>query len=239
MHYVIADPHGEYDRFQRMLERIGFSDGDTLYLLGDAVDRGGIGGVDLLLDVMARPNAVMLLGNHETMCLKAMDHPDDQRAVNHWRRNGGQVTYEALLRLTEAQRQRTLDFLRTLPDCLDLEAGGRRFHLGHAFPAAFGCGPGRRPRAPSRTEGSSSRGTRRCASCGAMTRRPSGGIWRACGTGTCGSTTAGAIWTWTAAAATDCPRAWPACGWRIWRSSIRKRRRFFNAIAPGTCIRRR
>ena len=25
MHYVIADPHGEYDRFQRMLERIGFS----------------------------------------------------------------------------------------------------------------------------------------------------------------------------------------------------------------------
>ena len=38
MHYVIADPHGEYDRFQRMLERIGFSDGDTLYLLGDAVD---------------------------------------------------------------------------------------------------------------------------------------------------------------------------------------------------------
>ena len=98
MHYVIADPHGEYDRFQRMLERIGFSDGDTLYLLGDAVDRGGIGGVDLLLDVMARPNAVMLLGNHETMCLKAMDHPDDQRAVNHWRRNGGQVTYEALLR---------------------------------------------------------------------------------------------------------------------------------------------
>ncbi len=135
MHYVIADPHGEYDRFQRMLERIGFSDGDTLYLLGDAVDRGGIGGVDLLLDVMARPNAVMLLGNHETMCLKAMDHPDDQRAVNHWRRNGGQVTYEALLRLTEAQRQRTLDFLRALPDCLDLEAGGRRFHLVHAFPA--------------------------------------------------------------------------------------------------------
>ena len=135
MHYVIADPHGEYGRFLRMLTEIAFSAEDTLYILGDVVDRGCVGGVDILLDVMERPNVVMLRGNHEEMCLKAVGHPDDQRAVNHWRRNGGQVTYEALLRLTEAQRQRTLDFLRTLPDCLDLEAGGRRFHLVHAFPA--------------------------------------------------------------------------------------------------------
>lgn len=135
MHYVTADPHGEYDRYRRMLERTGFSENDVLYILGDVVDRGGIGGVDILLDVMARPNLVMLLGNHEAMCLKSMDHPDDQRAAAHWRRNGGQVTYDALLRLDEGRRARVLDFLRSLPDCLDLDLPCGRFHLVHGFPA--------------------------------------------------------------------------------------------------------
>ena len=123
MHYVIADPHGEYGRFLRMLTEIAFSAEDTLYILGDVVDRGGVGGVDILLDVMERPNVVMLRGNHEEMCLKAVGHPDDQRAVNHWRRNGGQVTWEALSRLDGEERRRVLDFLRALPDHLDLEAG--------------------------------------------------------------------------------------------------------------------
>lgn len=135
MHYVIADLHGEYGRYRRMLDRIGFSDADTLYILGDVVDRGGIGGVDILLDLMERPNVVMLLGNHEAMCLKAMDQPDNERAASHWRRNGGQVTCEALLRLPAEERERVLDFLRALPDHLDLDLDGGRFHLVHGFPA--------------------------------------------------------------------------------------------------------
>lgn len=135
MRYVMADLHGEYDRYRRMLDRIGFSASDTLYILGDVVDRGGVGGVDILLDVMERPNVVMLLGNHEDMCLKAMDQPDNERALAHWRRNGGQVTRRALLRLTGEERERTLNFLRTRPDHLDLELDGRRFHLVHGFPA--------------------------------------------------------------------------------------------------------
>ena len=135
MHYAIADPHGAYDRYQRMLEEIRFSDADTLYILGDVVDRGGIGGVDILLDLMRRPNARMLLGNHEMMCLRAIDEPENQRAALHWRRNGGQVTWDALLRLPESEREKVLDFLRERPDHLDLMVNGRKFHLVHAFPA--------------------------------------------------------------------------------------------------------
>ena len=45
MHYAIADLHGAYDRYLWMLEEIGFSDADTLYILGDVVDRGGQGGL--------------------------------------------------------------------------------------------------------------------------------------------------------------------------------------------------
>lgn len=135
MHYVMADLHGEYDRWRPMLDRIEFSASDTLYILGDVVDRSGFGGVDILLDIMERSNVVTLLGNHETMCLKAIDQPDNERAVNHWLRNGGQATYDALCRLPEDQRARVLGFIRSMPDHLDLEVGERKFHLVHAFPA--------------------------------------------------------------------------------------------------------
>ena len=131
----MADLHGESDRYRQMLEMIGFSDSDMLYILGDVVDRGGIGGVDILLDVIERQNVLMLLGNHEAMCLRAMDEPENQRAVLHWRRNGGQVTCDALFRLADSERERVLDFLRGRLDHLNLEVNGRKFHLVHAFPA--------------------------------------------------------------------------------------------------------
>ena len=116
MHYVMADLHGETGRWQGMLREISFSDRDTIYILGDVVDRGGIGGVDILLDIMDRPNVVMLLGNHEAMCLKATDHPEDGRAVSHWLRNGGAATQNGLSRLDPAKRAAVLDFLRKQPD---------------------------------------------------------------------------------------------------------------------------
>lgn len=135
MHYVVADLHGETDRWQRMLREISLSDTDTLYILGDVVDRCGIGGVDILLDIMSRPNVVMLLGNHEAMCLKAMDHPEDGRAVAHWLRNGGEATRSGLSRLDPVKRGAVLDFLRELPDHLEVTAGGQRYYLVHGFPA--------------------------------------------------------------------------------------------------------
>ena len=39
-HYVVSDIHGEDDRFHKMLKLIRFSKQDTLYILGDVVDRG-------------------------------------------------------------------------------------------------------------------------------------------------------------------------------------------------------
>ena len=64
MKYVISDVHGRYDLFIKMLDKISFSDNDTLYLLGDMSDRGP-DGIKLLQDVMNRPNVIPFLGNHE------------------------------------------------------------------------------------------------------------------------------------------------------------------------------
>ena len=38
--YVISDIHGCFSAFQRMLEKINFSDNDKLIIAGDIIDRG-------------------------------------------------------------------------------------------------------------------------------------------------------------------------------------------------------
>ena len=40
MLYAMSDLHGEYQKYLAMLEKIKFNQEDTLYLLGDLVDRG-------------------------------------------------------------------------------------------------------------------------------------------------------------------------------------------------------
>lgn len=71
MIYCMSDLHGERALFERMLERIRFSDGDRLYIIGDVIDRGP-DGVDLLERIMEAPNMTLLLGNHEQMCLSTL-----------------------------------------------------------------------------------------------------------------------------------------------------------------------
>ena len=46
MIYCMSDIHGELDRFKAMLDLINFSSDDTLYIIGDVIDRhpGGVDG---------------------------------------------------------------------------------------------------------------------------------------------------------------------------------------------------
>ena len=39
----MSDIHGEYGKYIQMLNKIGFSDSDTLYIIGDVIDRGADG----------------------------------------------------------------------------------------------------------------------------------------------------------------------------------------------------
>ena len=60
MHYVISDVHGEYSLFQKMLQKIHFSDADTLDLLGDMIDRGP-SGIPMIQNTMRHPNMIPFL----------------------------------------------------------------------------------------------------------------------------------------------------------------------------------
>lgn len=132
-HYVISDVHGEADRFEKMLELIAFSREDTLYILGDVIDRGP-GGVEVLRRIMDSPNMKMILGNHEHMCLQYYSTHATMVDIQRWNRNGNDPTVEAMDHLDDAQRTQLLDFIGSLPAFIDVTVEDRRFYLVHGFP---------------------------------------------------------------------------------------------------------
>ena len=133
--YCMSDIHGEYDRFQKMLKLIKFSDSDTLYIIGDVIDRKP-GGIDILKQIMASNNMVLLLGNHEQMCLDTLGPNNVYGSRALWLQNGGSDTYRELMyMMTPTERHRIIMFLASLPDHLDIEVGGKKFHLVHGSPS--------------------------------------------------------------------------------------------------------
>ena len=69
MTYVMSDIHGNMRRFNSVMEQINLQPEDTLYILGDVIDRHP-DGIRILRRIMDKPNIKMLLGNHEYMMLR-------------------------------------------------------------------------------------------------------------------------------------------------------------------------
>ena len=81
MRYCVSDLHGEYELFVALLEKIGFSEADEMYVCGDIIDKGD-SSVRLLRYVFERENIHCILGNHECAFLDyyhslLADSPED------------------------------------------------------------------------------------------------------------------------------------------------------------------
>ena len=138
MIYVLSDIHGNERRFDSVMKQIDLQPEDTLYVLGDVIDRHP-GGIRILRRIMAMSNAKMLLGNHEYMMLRALGCPYDdyvggQESVAHWYRNGGKVTHDHLKHIRKTLREEIVHYLRTLPLNIDVEVNGVRYKLVHGAP---------------------------------------------------------------------------------------------------------
>lgn len=132
-HYVISDLHGERRRFHALLERLQFTPEDTLYILGDIVDRGE-DPIGLLREILAAPNMPLLLGNHEYMLLQCYAPEAGETEWRRWNRNNNRPTIDGLTALSAAERMELLEQLRRLPVHLETEVNGRKFYLVHGFP---------------------------------------------------------------------------------------------------------
>ncbi len=138
MIYCMSDLHGRYDLFKEMLEKIHFSDEDTLYILGDIVDRGPEP-IEILFDVMKRPNVYCLLGNHEVMALAVLKDLDasgidkvDMGAMIDWQFNGGASTLNEFYLLSAEERRDLLEFLDEFTLYETLDVNDNSFILTHA-----------------------------------------------------------------------------------------------------------
>lgn len=146
MNYVISDIHGEYEKYIDMLKKINFSDEDTLYILGDAVDRGERP-VDVLLDMMSRPNVFPIIGNHELMAYDLLAklsveitennisthiNSDLMKSLLEWQIDGGESTMKQFQKLSKDEREYVLEYLEEFVPYELVKVGKRKFLLVHS-----------------------------------------------------------------------------------------------------------
>ena len=145
MNYVLSDIHGRYDKYRALLQAINLRPADTLYVLGDVLDRGPEP-MRILQDMMSRPNVIPILGNHEFMaayCLRFLSKEvtDDSiaeldvtrwGALQDWFANGGHDTLSGFRRLSLEEREDILDYLDEFSLHEEVRAGGKDYILVHA-----------------------------------------------------------------------------------------------------------
>ena len=143
--YVISDIHGNYNAYMDMLKKIQFDDDDILYILGDILDRGP-NPIQVILDVMKRPNVKVLAGNHCVMALECLsfllkeitqesladlDREMFGKLLN-WRQNGASTTIKEFLKYDRSIQQEILTFISELDVYDEIEVAGKTFILVHA-----------------------------------------------------------------------------------------------------------
>ncbi len=131
MHYVCSDIHGQYDLYQQLLQKLNLQESDTLYIIGDVIDRGP-DSLAILKDIMGRKNVELFLGNHELMML---DYYDGEGLPESWMRpsNGGLFTYRQIEELTEEEKSGIKAFVRNAWIQKYVTAGDVSYALHHSF----------------------------------------------------------------------------------------------------------
>lgn len=145
MTYCVADIHGNYEGYLELLEKIGFSDEDTLYVLGDVIDRDK-GGIKILQHMMMQGNIIPILGNHEYMALPCMKFltqeiteesiknidEDTIRGLMEWQNVGGQPTIDEFHKLSLEEKQDIIEYLEEFSLYEEDIVNGKHYIMVHA-----------------------------------------------------------------------------------------------------------
>ncbi len=144
MNYVMSDIHGEYKKYLKMLEEIDFCDEDTLFVLGDVVDRGAKP-MKVLQDMMSRANVYPLMGNHDLVALSVLPKINAELSkgneifsnelseiIKVWYEDGGLSTIAGFCDLDDDERADIIDYLGefSLYEVVDIE--DKTFVMVHA-----------------------------------------------------------------------------------------------------------
>jgi serine/threonine protein phosphatase 1 len=114
---VIGDVHGHYDGLCQLLEFCNLTSEDSLYFLGDVIDRGPKSAQ--VVKLIRENHYPCLMGNHEVMLLQSFNDGDlDEIALRHWLPSGGDTTLHSYG--DAGIPQDDIDWFASLPSYLDL-----------------------------------------------------------------------------------------------------------------------
>lgn len=119
--YAISDIHGMYGSYMDVIG--GLEEKDTLYVIGDVVDRGK-NGISILQDMMKRKNVKFILGNHEWQMIQVLDlikkYNLDEKDIVNYCKAGEEAYYERINRqdpeIAEQCRKNKEDILKQVKD---------------------------------------------------------------------------------------------------------------------------
>lgn len=143
--YVISDIHGQYDMFMELLGKIKLKETDTLYVLGDVLDRGPYP-IKTLKKLMEMPNVICMAGNHELMALECLEflmkeitdmsiEELDEKMLDNlvtWQYNGSKSTIDEFRELDAETKRDVIDFIKEFSVYEEVTAGNKDYILVHA-----------------------------------------------------------------------------------------------------------
>ncbi len=114
---IIGDVHGHYDTLLALLDSVSPDSNDSVYFLGDLIDRGPKSAD--VVDLVMKNEYNCLRGNHEEMLLDVVGSGQvSVELYQGWLYSGGHATvasYDSKI------PQEHIDWLKTLPTYLDLD----------------------------------------------------------------------------------------------------------------------
>ena len=145
MIYVVSDIRGEYNKLIDLLDKIKLKKTDTLYVLGDILDRGPHP-IKTLRKLMNMPNVICMVGNHELMaliCLEflmkeitdmSIEELDEEMLDNlvTWQVNGSKSTINEFNQLGVKAKQEVIEFIKDFVVYEEVSVNDKDYLLVHA-----------------------------------------------------------------------------------------------------------
>ena len=131
--------------FMELIDKIDLKQTDTLYVLGDILDRGPHP-IKVLKKLMEMPNAICIVGNHELMALECLEflmkeitdmsieELDEEMLDNlaTWQYNGSKSTIDEFSELGSDEKQDIIDFIKEFLIYEEVAVSDRDYLLVHA-----------------------------------------------------------------------------------------------------------
>lgn len=147
----MSDLHGCLKEWEDMLEKIQFSENDTMYVLGDVIDKGK-NPVKLLRKIMTMDNVMCLMGNHEYDFLKMfydlLTTPAEHRSFilntfkvilyDNWKFKDGLNTCQEFKQLSIKEGRQIGDYIKSMKLYYEITVNDCKYILSHSGLGNYG-----------------------------------------------------------------------------------------------------